>query len=250
MFDPISAMATVGGVIAAVSGLRPRLARMVQPVQRTEQVAGSARRDSVELSPAARLFAAKTAQGTAEQPGGGASVGSQGAEVQLTDQERKEVAKLKQRDREVRTHEQAHRAAGGAYAGAISLQFTQGPDGKRYAVEGSVPIDLSPVKGDPAATIRKMQQVQRAAVAPADPSAADRRVAAQAQRAEQQARAELTAQKRNTAQGTTAITDDDEQQIDDNAADQTSQVDLANPYAAATGAIQHLTSARFIDLLA
>jgi hypothetical protein len=112
-----------------------------------------------------------------------------------------------------------------------------------------VPIDLSPVKGDPAATIRKMQQVQRAPVAPADPSAADRRVAAVARRAEQQARAELTAQKRNAAQGTTAITDD-EQQTHDNAADQTPQVDLANPYAAATGAIQQLTSARFVDLLA
>lgn len=245
MFDPISAMAAVGGVIAATAGLRPRLARMVQPVQRTERVAGPVRRDSVELSLAARSFAAKTDFATSQQN----RVGGQFAQEQLTDQDRAEVTKLKQRDREVRTHEQAHRAAGGAHAGAISLQFTQGPDGKRYAVEGSVPIDLSPVKGDPAATIRKMQQVQRAAVAPADPSAADRRVAAQARRAEQQARAELTAQKRNAAQGTTAITDD-EQHTDDNFADQTSQVDLTNPYAAAAGAIQHLTSARFVDLLA
>ncbi|MEE9129526.1 MAG: putative metalloprotease CJM1_0395 family protein [Phycisphaerales bacterium] len=249
MLDPISAMSALTGAVAAASGLAPRLVRVVQPVEHAERVAGSDRRDSVELSSAARLFAAKTEPGTAEQPGGGASVGGQGADVQLTDQERQEVAKLKQRDREVRTHEQAHRAAGGAHAGAISLQFTQGPDGKRYAVEGSVPIDLSPVKGDPAATIRKMQQVQRAALAPADPSGADRRIAAQARRAEQQARAELTAQKRNAAQGTTAITDD-EQRTDDNAADQTSQVDLVNPYAAATGALQHLTLARFVDLLA
>ena len=73
--------------------------------------------------------------------------------------------------------------------------------------------------------------------------------AANARRPEQQARGELTAQKRNAAQGTTAITDD-EQHTDANAADQTSQVDLTNPYAAATGAIQHLTSARFVDLLA
>ncbi len=249
MLDPISAMSALTGAVAAASSLAPRPVQLLRPVDRQERPGGSDRRDSVELSSAARLFAAKTAQGTGEQLGGGASVGGQGADVQLTDQERQEVAKLKQRDREVRTHEQAHRAAGGAHAGAISLQFTQGPDGKRYAVEGSVPIDLSPVKGDPAATIRKMQQVQRAAVAPADPSAADRRVAAVARRAEQQARAELTAQKRNAAQGTTAITDD-EQHTDDNAADQTSQVDLTNPYAAATGAIQHLTSARFVDLVA
>ena len=242
-------MSALTGPVAAASRLAPRLARLVQPVHRTERVPGSDRRDSVELSSAARSFATKAAQGTAEQPGGGASVGGQGADVQLTDPEHQEVAKLKQRDREVRTHEQAHRAAGGVHAGAISLQFTQGPDGKRYAVEGSVPSDVSPVKGDPSATIRKTQQVQRAALAPANPSAADRRVAAGARRAEQQARAELTAQKRNAAQGTTAITDD-EQHTDDNAADQTSQVDLTNPYAAATGAIQHLTSARFVDLLA
>lgn len=242
-------MSVLSGAVATASGLAPRLVRLVQPVQRTERLAGSNRRDSVELSSAARSFATKTTRGTAERPVSGASVGSQDADVQLTDQERQEVAKLKQRDREVRTHEQAHRAAGGAHAGAISLQFTQGPDGKRYAVEGSVPIDLSPVKGDPAATVRKMQQVQRAAVAPADPSAADRRVAAGARRAEQQARAELTAQKRDAAQRTTAITDD-EQQTDDNAADQPSLVDLTNPYAAATEAIQQLTSARFVDLLA
>ncbi len=88
-----------------------------------------------------------------------------------------------------------------------------------------------------------------APVGPRYLSAADRRVAAGARRAEQQARAELTAQKRNAAQGTTAITDD-ERHTDDNAADQISQDDLTNPYAAAMGAIQHLTSARFVDLLA
>ncbi len=249
MLDPISAMSALTGAVAAASGLAPRLARVVQPVQRTERVPGSVRRDSVELSSAARLFAAKTEPGTAEQPGGGVSVGGQGADEQLTDQERQEVAKLKQRDREVRTHEQAHRAAGGAHTGAISLQFTQGPDGKRYAVQGSVPIDLSPIEGDPVATIRKMQQVQRAALAPADPSGADRRVAAQARRAEQQARSELTAQKRDATQGATSTTDH-EKQTDGPFTDQISKVDLTNPYAAAAGGIERLTSARFLDLLA
>ncbi len=249
MLDPISAMSALTGAVTAASSLAPRPVQLVRPVDRQERPGGSDRRDSVELSPAARLFAAKTEPGSAEQPGVGGSARGRDADEQLTDQERKEIAKLKQRDQEVRTHEQAHRAAGGAHAGAISLQFTQGPDGKRYAVEGSVPIDLSPVKGDPSATIRKMQQVQRAAAAPADPSAADRRVAAQARRAEQQARAELSAQKRNATQGTVAI-NDDEQHTHDNAADQISQDDLTNPYATAIGAIQHLTSARFVDLLA
>ena len=75
-----------------------------------------------------------------------------------------------------------------------------GPDGKRYAVEGSVPIDVSPVAGDPAATLRKMEVVSRAANAPASPSGADRAVAAQAARMAQQARAQIAAERYARAQ--------------------------------------------------
>lgn len=114
---------------------------------------------------------------------------------ELTDEDQQSVDELKRRDREVRTHEQAHKAAGGAYTGSMKLQYQMGPDGKRYAVEGSVPIDVSPVAGDPAATLRKMEVVSRAANAPASPSGADRAVAAQASRAMQQARAQLAAER-------------------------------------------------------
>ena len=113
----------------------------------------------------------------------------------LSEEEQLQVDEMKRRDREVRTHEQAHKATGGAHAGSIRLSFQMGPDGKRYAVEGSVPIDVSPVAGDPAATLRKMEVVSRAANAPASPSGADRAVAAQAQRAMQQARAQLAAER-------------------------------------------------------
>jgi hypothetical protein len=91
-----------------------------------------------------------------------------------------ELRKLKARDAAVRAHEQAHAATGGAYAGAPSFEYQRGPDGRNYAVGGEVPIDVSAVPGDPEATIRKMQQVQRAALAPPDPSGADRAVAATA----------------------------------------------------------------------
>jgi hypothetical protein len=90
----------------------------------------------------------------------------------------------------VRRHEQAHKAAGGRYAGAISYEYSRGPDGKRYAVGGEVGIDISPER-DPAATIAKMRQVKAAALAPADPSAQDRAVAAEAGQIEQRARREL-----------------------------------------------------------
>lgn len=94
--------------------------------------------------------------------------------------ELKELQALKARDREVRAHETAHQAVGGQHAGAISYVFKQGPDGAQYAVGGEVPIDVSPVNGDPQATIEKMQVVRAAALAPAEPSSQDRAVAAEA----------------------------------------------------------------------
>ena len=96
--------------------------------------------------------------------------GSAGAPEQLSKEEQQEVAKLKQRDAEVRAHEQAHIAAGGHYVrGGANYEYQTGPDGKRYAVGGEVSIDTSPVPDDPQATITKMQTVRRAALAPAKP---------------------------------------------------------------------------------
>jgi hypothetical protein len=110
---------------------------------------------------------------------------------QLTEDEQKEVEKLKARDREVRTHEQAHVAAGGQYVrGGINYEFQRGPDGRNYAVGGHVNIDVSEAE-TPEATVVKMQQVKRAALAPAEPSGADRAVAAAAAQKEQQARSEM-----------------------------------------------------------
>jgi len=110
----------------------------------------------------------------------------------LSDEERLLLEELKQRDAEVRQHEQAHKAAAGRYAaGPATYAYETGPDGRRYAVEGEISIDASEVPGEPEATIRKMRQVQRAALAPAEPSPQDRAVASQAATTEQQARAEL-----------------------------------------------------------
>jgi len=107
--------------------------------------------------------------------------------------EGEEVRRLKARDAEVRAHEAAHAAAGGELAGAPSFKFERGPDGVNYAVSGEVPIDVSPVSGDPDATIMKMQQVKRAALAPANPSGADHSIAASADAAINSARQELAA---------------------------------------------------------
>lgn len=115
---------------------------------------------------------------------------------QQEQQQRQEqqVQDLVERDKEVRTHEQAHQSAGGEYASSPTYQFTQGPDGKRYATGGEVQIDTSVVPGDPAATIAKMQQVRSAALAPAEPSAQDLAVARSAAASEVKARKELMAE--------------------------------------------------------
>lgn len=105
--------------------------------------------------------------------------------------EQMEIAKLAERDREVRVHEQAHAAVGGALAGSPTYSYTRGPDGRSYVTDGEVSIDSAPVAGDPQATLAKMEQVRRAALAPAEPSAQDMRVAAQAQATAAQARGEL-----------------------------------------------------------
>ncbi|WDO01945.1 hypothetical protein C3Y05_020355 [Aeromonas allosaccharophila] len=115
---------------------------------------------------------------------------------QQEQQQRQElqVQDLIERDQEVRTHEQAHQSVGGEYASSPTYQFTQGPDGKRYATGGEVQIDTSAVPGDPAATIAKMQQIRSAALAPAEPSAQDLAVARSAAASEAKARKELMAE--------------------------------------------------------
>lgn len=119
-----------------------------------------------------------------------------------TSSEYRELQALKARDREVRQHEQAHVAAGGAHVrGGASFSYETGPDGRRYAVGGEVSIDTSAVSGDPEATIRKMQAVRQAALAPAEPSAQDRAVAADAAHAEAQARIEVREQQAGEVEG-------------------------------------------------
>ncbi|VXB49392.1 putative metalloprotease CJM1_0395 family protein [Pseudomonas sp. 8O] len=140
-------------------------------------------------------------------------------------QQQLEIADLVQRDREVRTHEQAHAAVGGQYAGAPTYSFKRGPDGQRYAVSGEVSIDTAPVPNDPEATLRKMEIVLRAALAPIEPSPQDLRVAALAQSQAAQARVELAEQRREEA--TNAIEQrkarDQARQADEQPAEQSQQ---------------------------
>lgn len=119
---------------------------------------------------------------------------------ELTEQEIKQVDKLKSREKEVITHELRHQSVGGQYASAPSYGKEKGPDGRSYITDGSVQISVSE-ESTPEKTISKMQQVYAAALAPAEPSSADRSVAAKAKSIEASARAELAEQKAEEASG-------------------------------------------------
>lgn len=146
-------------------------------------------------------------------------------------QQQLEIADLVQRDREVRTHEQAHAAVGGQYAGAPTYSFKRGPDGQSYAVSGEVSIDTAPVPNDPEATLRKMEIVLRAALAPIEPSPQDLRVAALAQAQAAQARVELAELRRDEVSGTDAEdkADDTARPTDEPSAEQSQQASPPAP---------------------
>jgi len=101
--------------------------------------------------------------------------------VEISSDAKKKIAELAAVDQAVRAHEAAHMAAGGGLVrGGAAYSYQRGPDGKNYAVGGEVSIDTSPVSDNPAATLQKAQQIKAAAMAPADPSPQDRKVAAMA----------------------------------------------------------------------
>lgn len=112
---------------------------------------------------------------------------------ELTAQEQQQVAQLKQIDRQVRAHEQAHLSVGGDLVrGGASFSYQLGPDQQRYAVAGEVSIDVS-AAATPQETLPKAEHIRATALAPADPSAQDQSVAAQAERMANEARMEIAA---------------------------------------------------------
>jgi hypothetical protein len=213
--NPSQIAETVGGNVkssgsASVTGLQQQ---GVQPSERR----------FAEFSPYSPTDKLKKPEADAAQkaPGnrsatGGASVAGGTTETQ-DPQVQAQIQQLKAIEEKVKAHEAAHKSAGGAMTGPVSYSFTRGPDGKNYITGGEVPISVSPGK-TPRETITRMQQVIQAALAPADPSAQDRSVAAQAAAQQQQASQQLAAASAQTTQGTPAAAPDPGQQADSLAA--------------------------------
>jgi len=178
------------------------LRMLVSPEQRAARVA-----DRQKLASAEKPTPAESGQASAAgQPGetgfaaATASVAAKAgaiasAESGLSPEDLRLIDQLSATDRQVRTHELAHMAAGAGLAGGATFTYQVGPDNQRYAVAGEVSIDTSP-GGDPEETIAKAQQIRAAALAPADPSSQDQKVAAMAAQMASAARLELAAQER------------------------------------------------------
>ena len=112
---------------------------------------------------------------------------------QLSRQERELLQQLRQRDREVRQHEQAHMSAGGEYTRGAQFQYEKGPRGQLWAVGGEVSFDSSRPE-EPKKAMEKGETLARAALAPAEPSQQDLKVASTARQMAAEARAELQRQ--------------------------------------------------------
>jgi len=193
----------VSGVGTSVSPLNSEPAKLIQsnvidkpdslqsqsanPVQYSNAVVSKQNESEINQSP----INGETKDGSSlsEQNNLTSGVARQEQQVQQV------INQLKARDTEVRAHEMAHLAAAGSYArGGMSFTYQTGPDGKRYAIGGEVGIDTSPVSGDPEATLQKAMVIQRAALAPAEPSAQDQKVAQSAVKMMAQARMEISMQ--------------------------------------------------------
>lgn len=193
----------VGGIGTSVSPLNSEPAKLIQsnvidkpsslqsqssrPVQYSNAIVSKQNESEINQTPV--NGESKDGSSLSEQNNLTSDVAKQEQQVQQV------ITQLKARDTEVRAHEMAHLATAGGYArGGMSFTYQTGPDGKRYAIGGEVSIDTSAIAGDPEATLQKAMVIQRAALAPAEPSAQDQRVAQSAVQMMAQARMEISMQ--------------------------------------------------------
>jgi hypothetical protein len=140
--------------------------------------------------------AADTLLGAQEQGGASTSVGQPTSQTtnavqrtadpirephEMTTQERGELQQVQARDAAVRDEEETHAAVAGAFAGAPQYEYQQGPDGRSYVVNGSVPIRFSSAAvANPEQAELALQAIRASAQSPEAPSAADMQVFQQA----------------------------------------------------------------------
>lgn len=120
---------------------------------------------------------------------------------ELSESQKALIARLQATDTAVKAHERAHISAGaGVILSGANFTYQKGPDERLYAVGGEVAIDTAP-ENEPEATVKKMQIVRTAALAPSDPSPTDYQVASTASMLQMQARLEIARAMQNELLG-------------------------------------------------
>lgn len=115
---------------------------------------------------------------------------------ELNSQERAELRELQARDAQVRAQEIARLGAAGALAmSGARFRYTTGPDGKKYATDGEVPINTAR-ESDPQAALEKARRLREAALVGKGPAAVDLRLTAMSMQMALQASSELARQAR------------------------------------------------------
>lgn len=150
-----------------------------------------------QSGPGGKMYAVGTAPHVVrkegeEENGADSAMDGDDSPGELSASDRALQQRLEARDALVRGHEAAHMTAAGPQArGPAQYTYQAGPDGKNYAIGGSVNISIvsSPMNDEDAA--RQAQTAARAAGAVGDMSLADAQVATRA--------GEISAQARNRA---------------------------------------------------
>lgn len=163
-------------------GVTPDGNRVVSySVQTTEEVRRAGRGTTIDPT-TGDVAAPAPAPVSGESSAAIASVTRRGGAVPARDEDLSErdqaaLQNLRQRDAQVRQEENAHAGAAGSIAGPIVYTYQRGPDGRMYAVGGSVSISAQTYTGDPAEARALGARINAAANAAINPSGADQRAA-------------------------------------------------------------------------
>ncbi len=149
--------------------------------------------DIIELSPAAIKKQEDEEKALRSISDNGTEKNANGR--QLTEEEQREIEKIRKNGRNIRRRELVYRAIVGNHVrGAVSFQYDTGPDGIKYATEGHTSIDTRPVINNPEASIRKAQAIKR--------TKTDRSVAVEVDKMEREARQKLREEQRLESENT------------------------------------------------
>jgi len=119
--------------------------------------------------------------------------------------EQKAIERLKNRDKEVRTHESSHSNNPELIKiGSAQFDYTIGPDGKAYATGGKVTLATG-IARTPEDALAKAEALKKASMAPGEPSSQDFQALSAAQSMEYEARNQIYTNKKNISKGSSSL---------------------------------------------